>query len=212
MLGVDYGSVQARAIAGEAMRHVCLAAYRSSIELASERGHFPAFDKERYLAAPFVQRLPDELRKDIRHSGIRNSHLTAIAPAGSISLLANNLSCGIEPVRMLHGERSIPDQAPVPVQDYAWALFRQRCGEQAEPPPALAHACEAGVAAQLDMMAALQPWVDQAIAKTVRIPDGLSADDCRAVFSDAWRQGLKGCTMYRAASAPQAAVEAGCHR
>jgi ribonucleoside-diphosphate reductase alpha chain len=212
MLGVDYGSEAARVVASEAMRHVCLAAYRSSVELASERGRFPAFDTERYLQAPFVQRLPDELRKEIRRHGMRNSHLTAIAPAGSISLLANNTSCGIEPIRMLHGERALPGLPSVAVQDYAWALLHERCGEQATVPPALAHASEAGVAAQLDMMAFLQPWVDQAIAKTVRIPAALSLDDCRTLYVDAWRQGLKGCTMYRAAAAAQAADGTGCHR
>lgn len=212
MLGLAYGSPQACTLAAEAMRHVCCAAYRSSVQLASERGRFPAFATEAYLRAPFVERLPDELRKDIQRHGMRNSHLTAIAPAGSISLLANNLSCGIEPIRMAHGERALPGGPAVPVQDYAWTVFRARCGDQAPVPPALAHAGETGVAAQLDMMAALQPWVDQAIAKTVRIPAGLSLDDCRDLFGDAWRQGLKGCTMYRAANGPQAAGGPACRR
>lgn len=212
MLGLEYGSAQACALADEAMRHVCCAAYRSSVALASERGRFPAFDTERYLKAPFVEHLLDDLKRDIRRHGMRNSHLTAIAPAGSISLLANNVSCGIEPIRMAHGERALPGREAVAVHDYAWHVFRERCGAEAVAPPALARAGEAGVAAQLDMMAAVQPWVDQAVSKTVRIPAALSLDDCRDLFGDAWRQGLKGCTMYRAATASQAAGGPACRR
>jgi len=202
MLGLDYGSAPARDLATAAMRTVCHSAYRASVLLARERGSFPAFDAARFLQAPFIQALPDDLRAQIGRDGLRNSQLTAVAPAASISLLANNASCGIEPLGPLHGHREEPGQGRIAVRSRAYAVFRERLGERAAPPPALARAGQAGVAEQFDMMVALQPWVDQAIANAVHLRPDFSLEDCRPLFGDAWRQGLKGCAMYRADAPP----------
>src|SRR5690606_19865938 len=98
MLGLHYGEPPARELAARAMQTICHAAYRCSVELAREKGPFPFFERDRYLEGAFVQTLPADIRDGIARDGIRNSHLTAIAPTGTISLLANNVSSGIEPV------------------------------------------------------------------------------------------------------------------
>jgi ribonucleoside-diphosphate reductase alpha chain len=98
MLGIRYGSEQSLKISAAIMRTICHEAYVTSIELAREKGVFPLFDREKYLASQFIRKLPASICEGIRRYGIRNSHLTAIAPAGSISLLANNVSSGLEPV------------------------------------------------------------------------------------------------------------------
>ncbi len=117
MLGLDYAAPAARSAAAEAMRTICESAYLASIELARERGSFERFDRERYLAAPFVARLPAHVRAAIARHGIRNSHLTAIAPAGTISLLAGNVSSGLEPVFALEYARDVrqPDGSTAPL-------------------------------------------------------------------------------------------------
>ncbi|HZX26036.1 MAG TPA: adenosylcobalamin-dependent ribonucleoside-diphosphate reductase [Telluria sp.] len=203
MLGLRYDSADARQVAAAAMRTVCHAAYRASTLLAQEKGVFPAYRPEKYLEAPFIQELPPDIREGIRRHGIRNSHLTAIAPAGSISVAANNVSCGIAPIRLLHGHRRVAGAGRIAVRDFAFAEFRALIGEDAEPPAALAEAGTVGAAEQLAMMAALQPFVDQAISNTVWLNPEASAEDCRTLYRDAYRLGLKGCAVYRPAAEPE---------
>ena len=107
MLGLHYGSEEGRRRGAELMTAICHTAYRSSIELAQEKGRFPLFEREPYLASPFIRSLPDDIQEGIAQEGIRNSHLTAIAPTGTISLLAENISSGIEPVFAYDFSRSI---------------------------------------------------------------------------------------------------------
>ena len=200
MLGHSYASAAGRECAALAMRTICHAAYATSIELAQERGAFPQFDKEKYLQSQFVARLPDELQQGIRDRGIRNSHLLAIAPAGTISLLANNVSSGIEPIFALEFERQIlgPDgqRHAIQVRDYAWELWQARHpGEPA--PPAFVDAAEIAPAAHLEMQAALQPYVDSAISKTINVAADCSFEQFRSIYSEAFELGLKGCTVFR---------------
>jgi ribonucleoside-diphosphate reductase alpha chain len=200
MLGQRYDGWTARGLAADVMRTICLAAYEASVELARERGPFPAFDRDAYLAGHFVARLPGELRDRIAAHGIRNSHLLAIAPAGTISLLAGNISSGIEPVFALEAERNILDldgrYGRHVVRDFAWALWqRLHPGEPA--PAALLPAAAIDAAAHLEMQAALQPWVDHAISKTINVPTETRFDDFHRLYERAHERGLKGCTVFR---------------
>ena len=201
MLGLRYDSEPARLAAARAMQAIRDAAYRASIELASERGSFPAFLTEAYLERPFIRALPDDIRAGIGTHGIRNSHLTALAPAGSISLLAGNISSGIEPIFQLEGSRRIIGAGGVPqpfvVKDPAWAAWREGHSE-APPPASFVTARDVSARDQLAMQAALQPFVDGAISKTVALPDEFPVSGVPDLFRTACRLGLKGCTIHRA--------------
>lgn len=201
MLGHRYDSPGGIAAAEEAMSAVCHSAYRASIELAREKGSFPALDLDRHLKGEFIRSLPEDVREGIAAHGIRNSHLTAIAPTGTISLLAGNVSSGIEPIFGLHYRRKLLNAEggwrEVDLVDPALALWRELY-PHAEPPADLfVTARELPPAAHLDMQAALQPFVDGAISKTVNVPAGLSFAAFRDVYEEAWRKGLKGVTTFR---------------
>ena len=201
VLGVRYGSAASLEIADKVMATICHAAYRSSVDMVEERGVFPRYSAEHYLASPFIQSLPPALIDAIQIRGIHNSHLTAIAPAGSISLLANNVSSGIEPVYAFQGQRHVRSARGavqrVAVQDYAWKLFRQRHGENAPLPDYFVEAHEVPIAAQLELQSVLQAHVDQSISKTINLPATAQFDSCQAIFTRVWELGLKGCTMFR---------------
>ena len=198
LLGLDYGSAAARALAAQAMQTVRDAAYRASVELAREKGAFPAFDAGAFLASGFAARLPDELRAAIAAHGLRNSHLLAIAPAGTISLLANNLSSGIEPVFAAEAERRVLGADGTyrthRVRDYACALWQHR---HAGRPPAFVEAAQLDPLAHLQMQAALQPFVDNAISKTINVAADLPFERFVDLYRQAHALGLKGCTVFR---------------
>ena len=120
MLGLHYAHDAARQQAAQVMAQICHTAYRTSIDLAREKGTFPCFDKTAYLNSPFVQSLPTDIQQGIAQTGIRNSHLTAIAPTGTISLLAGNVSSGIEPVEWSFLQRDLVDET---VQLFGNATF-----------------------------------------------------------------------------------------
>jgi ribonucleoside-diphosphate reductase alpha chain len=200
MLGLHYDSNSAREVSAEMLRCMRDAAYQASIDLAREKGSFPYLDKARYLESTFVQRLPAELRDAIARHGIRNSHLLAVAPAGSISLLANNVSNGLEPAYGFEYRRKLrlPDGgfAEHHVTDYAWRHYRQH-HPSGPLPDTFVDAPALPPRAHLQMQAALQPFVDNAISKTINIPEGFSYADYSAIYLDAHRLGLKGCTTFR---------------
>jgi ribonucleoside-diphosphate reductase alpha chain len=199
MLGLRYDRVEGRAQAAAVLERIKLAAYAASVRLAAEKGPFPAFRRDPYLSAAFVSRLPAELRDEIAQHGIRNSHLLAIAPAGSISLLAGNVSPGLEPIPARVQRRRLRDasgdELEFVIEDAAWAGFR-RAGREAAT-DAFVEARDVAVADQLAMQAALQPHVDGAISKTVTLPPEADGADAAAAFREAHRLGLKGCTVYR---------------
>jgi len=201
MLGIRYGSSASIEIADKLMETICHSAYRTSIELAHERGSFPAFRSQPYLEAPFIRALPKDIVDGIHHKGIHNSHLTAIAPAGSISLLANNVSSGIEPIYALHTHRSVRLADGVverrPVRDYAWTVFRKLYGEKAPMPDSFVEAHEIDPVDQLKLQAVLQGHVDQSISKTINLPASADFNRCKDIFMQAYQLGLKGCTMFR---------------
>ena len=201
MCGIRYGSDGALEATRHWLREVRDAAARASVALAREKGPFPLFDAERYLDAPGVRDLPDDIRDGIREHGIRNGLLTSIAPTGTISLLAGNLSSGIEPIFALEYERTVLDRdgsrRTQPVVDHAVRLFRRLNGPDAPLPDAFVTAQELTPDEHIAMQGAAQEFVDSAISKTVNVPEAISFDEFRAVYQAAWDAGCKGCTTYR---------------
>jgi len=201
MLGVSYGSADAVRLASEVMRCITESAYRTSIDLASEKGVFPGLDREQHLARPFIEHLSPELRAGIARYGIRNSHLTAIAPTGTISLLANSISSGLEPVFRFEHKRKIREAdgtfSEHRVTDFAYRLYRELRGPNTPLTPAFVTAGEISPFLHLDMQAALQPWVDSAISKTINVPQDYSFSQFRSLYEYSYNKGLKGCTTYR---------------
>ena len=198
LLGLRYDSEAARQWAAQAMQTVRDAAYRASVELAREKGAFPAFTRDAFLASGFAARLPDDIRDAIAAHGIRNSHLLAIAPAGTISLLANNLSSGIEPIFSAEAERRVLETDgryhTHCVVDYACQRWQQ---QDTGLPPAFVEAQQIDPLAHLHMQAALQPFVDNAISKTINVAADIPFERFEDIYRQAHALGLKGCTVFR---------------
>ena len=201
MSGLHYGRPEARAKAGEWMASIQRAAYQTSAQLAAERGAFPLFEAEAMLARPGLRRLDEPLRKTIAKQGLRNGLLTSIAPTGTISLLADNVSSGIEPVFGLSFKRKVLGDGGVArdiaVEDYAHALFRHMHGPGVALPSAFVTAGELTPGDHLQMQAALQPHVDSSISKTINCPESIPFADFSEIYLQAYDLGLKGCTTFR---------------
>ena len=200
MLGLRYGS-EAAAIQTELwMKAIARAAYLGSVDLAREKGAFPLFDADKYLESGTMLQMDDDVRDAIRTHGIRNALLTSIAPTGTISLYAGNVSSGIEPVfayaytrKVLQKDGSRTEEEVV---DYAVRLWREKNGNKPLPD----YFVNAQTLPPLDhvrMQAAAQKWVDSSISKTINCPEDISFDDFQQVYMAAWDQGCKGCTTYR---------------
>ncbi len=200
-VGLRYDSVAARAVAGRWMQAIAESAYQASAELAAEKGCFPLYDHEAFLAAPFVRGLSDETRSMIARHGIRNGCLTSIAPTGTISLLAGNVSSGIEPIYDYRYSRFVLDAQGVrremAVEDHAYGRFRGLAGLDAPLPAAFVTAREIAPSANVAMQAAVQRHVDSAISKTINVPADLPFSEFEAIYLEADAMGLKGCTTYR---------------
>ena len=199
--GMRYGTPEAAELAATWMAAIQNAAYAASAELAAEKGAFPLFDAGKFLASPNVARLDEGVRDAITKHGIRNGCLTSIAPTGTISLLAGNVSSGIEPVfdyrytrRLLARDGTTHEET---VEDYAHAAFRRAFGPAAPLPETFVRTGDLTPAQHLSMQAALQPYVDSAISKTINCPEGISFDDFKSVYLEAHALGLKGCTTFR---------------
>ncbi|MCI3179237.1 adenosylcobalamin-dependent ribonucleoside-diphosphate reductase [Caulobacter sp. CCUG 60055] len=211
MLGLRYGQPRSLALAGHLMEVIRDAAYGASIALAREKGCFPAFRREPYLAAPFIQRLPGALRDEIARHGVRNSHLLAIAPAGSISLLAGNVSSGLEPIYAPTWRRTMTTPRGPEVfdlTDAAVAAWRERSGGDGLP-PAFVSAQDLSIEEHLGMQAVLQPFIDNAISKTVTVAEDCPFEIFARTYQQAYDLGLKGCTLYRPNAAMGAVLQAG---
>lgn len=200
MINIHYDSSKGIQLAQQIMQRICHAAYQASIDIAREKGSFPLFDQEKYLSAAFIHTLPESLQCSIAQHGIRNSHLIAIAPAGSISLLANNISSGLEPVFDHCYVRSVLDHdgnhIEFSVTDYAVAIWQKMHADNTLP-PTLINAHAVTPLAHLQMQAALQPYIDQAISKTINIPQNYDYDAFRDLYRQAYELDLKGCTAFR---------------
>ena len=205
MLGLRYGDDASLAFAAETMRAVCHAAYRQSVAIAREKRSFPGFERERYLEAPFIRGLPADIRDGIARHGIRNSHLLAIAPTGTISLLAGNISSGIEPIFAPQYQRIVLDGTGASIRfvltDYALRLWRERSCRSGGVPDALVTAAELPIETHLAMQAALQTYVDNSISKTINVPTRTSFAEFAPIYRLAYASGLKGCTTFRPTTA-----------
>ena len=201
MLGLRYDSDAALAWAGDAMRCIRDAAYRQSIRLAQEKGVFPGFAREPYLEAPFICGLPADIRDGIVRHGIRNSHLLAIAPTGTISLLAGNVSSGMEPVFAADYQRTVLNPAGerehYALTDFAVRRWRASHDRADGVPNALVTPTALPIQAHLGMQAVLQRYVDNAISKTIAVPGETRFEEFAPVFRAAYDLGLKGCTAFR---------------
>ena len=201
MCGQRYGTPASIALAEQWMARLQAAAYEASTELAREKGSFPLYDAQPFLAAPNVQKLPQGVRNKIAQSGVRNGLLTSIAPTGTISLLAGNVSSGVEPVFDFHHERRVLQRdgstRSETVEDYAHALYRAQFGPQAPLSEAFVTAEELTPRTHLEMQAALQRHVDSSISKTINCPPDIGFEAFKDVYLEAYDLGLKGCTTYR---------------
>lgn len=202
MLGLRYDSEEGRELAARIASAMRDAAYLASIKLAKDRGPFPLFDADNYLQSGFANRLPEEIKSQIKEHGIRNSHLTSIAPTGTISLaFADNASNGIEPPFSWFYNRTkrMPDGSKKDylVEDHAYRVFRINGGDTDSLPESFVSALEISATNHMLMVAAVSPYIDAAISKTVNVPEDYPYDDFKNLYMQAWERGLKGITTYR---------------
>jgi ribonucleoside-diphosphate reductase alpha chain len=202
MLGRRYDGDAARELAGrisEAMRDH---AYLASVELADEKGAFPLFEADQYLAGGFVSRLPEAVRDAIRAHGLRNSHLLSIAPTGTITLaFADNASNGIEPAFSwtYNRRKRMPDDSyrSFEVADHAWRLYRHMGADMERLPESFVTALQMSALDHMRMLEAVQPYIDTSISKTVNVPEDYPYEAFRNLYLEAWKAGLKGLATYR---------------
>lgn len=199
--GLPYNSGEARAKAAHWMAVIQNAAYAASADLADAKGTFPLYDGDAFLERPNVRRLDAKVRKKIAKHGARNGCLTSIAPTGTISLLAGNVSSGIEPVFGFAYRRRVLDASGVAreegVQDFAYSTYIRSHETIGALPAAFLTVGQLAPADHLAMQAALQPFVDSAISKTINCPENLPFEAFRNIYLKAYEMGLKGCTTYR---------------
>ena len=203
MLNLRYDSAAARDMGRQISEHLRDVAYQASNDLAQERGAFPLFNADLYLSGQnFATRLPAELKKRIHKHGLRNSHLLSIAPTGTISLaFADNASNGIEPAFSwtYNRKKRMPDGSfkEYAVEDHAWRLYRHMFGPDAPLTDAFVTALEMSAQAHEEMVAAVAPFIDTAISKTVNVPADYPYEDFQGLYTQAWQSGLKGLATYR---------------
>lgn len=208
LLNLHYAEPQARRIAAQLMRFIAHAAYRASVRLARERGAYQGFRAAQVLRPPHhASRLPADLQHDIRQHGLRHSHLLAIAPAASISVaFADNVSSGVEPMTAAQWQRHWRDPdgraCSAWVQGHAHRLWQTVRGPRQEPADGWAWLAHVSPEDQVAMVAALAPHVDGAISKTVSVPEDTPPEAIEALLCSAWRQGLKGVSVFRRGSRP----------
>jgi len=200
---VRYGSEEGKKLTEDVMKAISHRAYRSSVDLAEERGSFPLFKADQFLKGDFVQRLPMDIQEGIKEVGIRNGVLLTIAPTGTTSLYVGNVSSGCEPSfawsyhrKMLMEDNSLKE---FEVDDYGFLLYCRMFGKPngQDFPDYMVTATELSVVEHLEMQGALQRHVDASISKTINCPEEMTFDEFKAVYSHAYALGLKGCTTYR---------------
>ncbi|HEX3883669.1 MAG TPA: adenosylcobalamin-dependent ribonucleoside-diphosphate reductase [Stellaceae bacterium] len=201
LCGLRYGSPEAVAAVEEWAGVIEREAYRASAALAAEKGAFPLYDRDEYLAGETIAGLDAETRAQIVQKGMRNSHLTSVAPTGTISLFADNVSSGIEPVFSFRYTRSVlmPDgsRREEEVSDHAYRAYRRLHGNDAPLPEYFVDAQTLSPDDHLVMQAAVQRHVDSSISKTINVPADIPFDRFKDVYTRAYALGCKGCTTYR---------------
>ncbi|MEX1235977.1 MAG: adenosylcobalamin-dependent ribonucleoside-diphosphate reductase [Roseovarius sp.] len=200
MVGLRYGSDAAAAQTEAWLKAIARAAYLASVDLAKEKGAFPLFEADAYLASGTMQGMDEDVRAAVGKHGIRNALLTSIAPTGTISLYAGNVSSGIEPVFAYSYTRKVLQKdgtrTEEEVVDYAVQMWRDRFGD-APLPDHFVNAQTLAPADHVRMQAAAQKWVDSSISKTINCPEDISFAAFKDVYMQAWESGCKGCTTYR---------------
>ena len=201
MCGVKYGSKEAVNLTKTWLSVLRDSAYKCSIDLAKEKGPFPLFNKRRFLESHNVKKLPKDLKDGIKGFGIRNALLTSIAPTGTISLLADNISSGLEPVFAFKYNRKVlqPDGSNITeqVNDYAYGLFERLRGKNTSRTEAFVDAQMLQPNDHLVMQATVQEYIDSSISKTINCPEDISFETFKEVYKSAYDLGCKGCTTYR---------------
>ncbi len=196
-----YGSLESIALIESWLAAFSNAAYRASAQIAAEKGAFPLFDKAEYMVRPNIRKLPEDIRAMIAEHGIRNALVTSIAPTGTISLFADNVSSGIEPVfayaykrKVLRADGGRDEEA---VEDYAHREFRARFGDDTVLPDYFVNAQTLSPQDHLRVQAATQKYVDSSISKTINLPATIAFDAFKDIYLQAYDTGCKGCTTYR---------------
>lgn len=212
MCGARYGSAEAVELTESWMAALRHHAYLASIELAKEKGAFPLFDKEQYLQGESIQGLGADVKKAIAKHGIRNALITSVAPTGTISLLADNVSSGLEPVFSFTHTRQVlqPDggRRAEEVSDHAYRLFHRLKGEEAPLTAAFVDAQTIEPSAHVVMQAAVQKYIDSSVSKTINLPADIGFEAFTSVYAQSYDLGCKGCTTYRPNTVTGAVLEA----
>lgn len=191
-MGYAYGTPEFLAVEEEILSFLAHETYAASIELAKEKGEFPLLDRDRYVQSLFMRRMDESIREQILEHGIRNSHLLSIAPTGTISLTADNVSSAIEPPYTLAYQRTIQTfDGPVveSVEDYGYR-FLKVAGLTADEVSAQAH---------VDVLCVAQSWIDSAVSKTCNVGDHVTYDEFKELYRLGWLNGAKGMTTFRKA-------------
>ena len=200
MVGQRYGSDEAVKQTEYWLHQIARAAYLASVQLAKEKGAFPLFEAEPFLASGAMEKMDSDVRDAIRKDGIRNALLTSIAPTGTISLYAGNVSSGIEPVFAYAYTRKVlqkdGSRSEEEVVDYAVQMWRDKFGDT-ELPDYFVNAQTLAPADHVKMQAAAQNWIDSSISKTINCPEDISFQEFKDVYLQAYELGCKGCTTYR---------------
>ncbi|HSC17977.1 MAG TPA: adenosylcobalamin-dependent ribonucleoside-diphosphate reductase [Rhizomicrobium sp.] len=208
---IRYGSPESLVLIERWLGRLRDAAYRASMEIAKEKGAFPLFDRDEYLARPNIRRLPQDIGDSIAAHGIRNGLLTSIAPTGTISLFAGNISSGIEPVFAYHHTRKVlrPDgsSSSEQVEDFALRAFRKKFGADAALPDYFVSAQTLSPDEHLAVQAAAQKYIDSSISKTINVPADFSFAAFEDIYLKAYGLGCKGCTTYRPSAVRGAVLE-----
>jgi ribonucleoside-diphosphate reductase alpha chain len=201
MCGARYGGARAVKLTESWMRRLQRAAYLASVELAREKGAFPLYDKDKYLAGETIQGLDMDVKEAIAEHGIRNALLTSVAPTGTISLFADNVSSGLEPVFSFAYHRHVlmedGSRREEEVSDYAYRLYHWMKGPSAPLTDAFVDAQDLSPHDHLVMQAAVQKYIDSSISKTINVPESIDFEDFKDVYTQAYDLGCKGCTTYR---------------
>ena len=203
---VKYGSTESIKIAENVMQLITNTAYQTSVELAKEKGAFPFFNADKYLAGNFIKLLPEEIQSNIQKHGIRNSHLTSIAPTGTISIFANNVSSGLEPVFAFRYKRKVKNASgesfsEFEVADYAYREYlkhrKLEVIDDKKLPEFFVTTDLVDPKGHLAIQGALQKYVDSSISKTINVPESYPFDKFKDIYLRAYEEGLKGCTTFR---------------
>ena len=215
MCGVRYGSAEAVELTERWMTALRRAAYLASVELAREKGAFPLFDREPYLKGETIQELDADVKTAIAEHGIRNALVTSVAPTGTISLLADNISSGLEPVFSFSHTRQVlqPDgsRSAEEISDHAYRLFRRLKGEDTPLPAAFVDSQSIEPSAHVVMQATVQKFIDSSVSKTINLPEDIPFEAFVNVYAQAYDLGCKGCTTYRPNPVTGSVIEASGH-